>query len=66
MTPVFKQVNEEALQPYINETITAGEAFDRVQKPFHGFMLAQTRESDIALFMEIADKRDVASAEDFV
>lgn len=64
MTPVFKQVNEEALQPYINETITAGEAFDRVQKPFHAFMLAQTRESDIALFMEIADKRDVATAEE--
>ena len=64
MTPVFKQVNEDALQPYINETITAGEAFDRVQKPFHAFMLAQTRESDIALFMEIADKRDVATAEE--
>ena len=64
MTPVFKEVNEQTLQPYINETITAGEAFDRIQKPFHAFMLAQTRESDIALFMEIADKRDVQSAEE--
>lgn len=64
MTPVFQEVNEQTLQPYINETITAGEAFDRIQKPFHAFMLAQTRESDIALFMEIADKRDVQSAEE--
>lgn len=64
MTPVFKEVNEQTLQPYINESITAREAFDRIQKPFHGFMLAQTRESDIALFMEIADKRDVQSAEE--
>ncbi|MGH1371887.1 MAG: flagellar type III secretion system pore protein FliP [Cellvibrionaceae bacterium] len=64
MTPVFKEVNEQTLQPYINESITAGEAFDRIQKPFHAFMLAQTRESDIALFMEIADQRDVQSAEE--
>lgn len=64
MTPVFKEVNEQTLQPYINESITAGEAFDRIQKPFHTFMLAQTRESDIALFMEIADKRDVQSAQE--
>lgn len=64
MTPVFKEVNEQTLQPYINESITAGEAFDRIQKPFHSFMLAQTRESDIALFMEIADQRDVQSAEE--
>lgn len=64
MTPVFKEVNEQTLQPYINESITAGEAFNQIQKPFHAFMLAQTRESDIALFMEIADKRDVQSAQE--
>ncbi len=64
MTPVFKQVNEDALQPYINQSIKAGEAFERVQKPFHAFMLAQTRESDIALFMEIADERNIQTAEE--
>src|SRR5690606_37367781 len=46
MTPVFNQVNENALQPYINEQITAEQALAQAQVPFRGFMAAQTRESD--------------------
>lgn len=64
MAPVFDKVNEQALQPYIAEEIGPREAFDRATRPFHEFMLAQTRESDIALFMEIADKRDIQTAQD--
>ncbi len=64
MAPVFNKVNEQALQPYINEQITARQAFDLTTQPFHEFMLAQTRESDIALFMEIADRRDIQTPQD--
>ena len=62
MAPVFERVNETALQPYINEQLTARAAFDAAVKPFHTFMLAQTREADIGLFMEIADRRDIPDA----
>lgn len=64
MAPVFEKVNEQALQPYIAEEIGAREAFDKATRPFHAFMLAQTRESDIELFMEIADNRDIQTPED--
>lgn len=64
MAPVFEKVNEQALQPFIAEDIGAREAFDQATRPFHEFMLAQTRESDIELFMEIADKRDIQTPED--
>jgi flagellar biosynthesis protein FliP len=64
MTPVFNQVNEDALQPYINEQIGPVEALERTIKPFHGFMLAQTRETDLDLFMRIADVTDIQAPED--
>lgn len=64
MAPVFERVNVEALQPYINETITAREALDNATQPFHTFMLSQTREADLSMFMEIADERNIASAEE--
>jgi flagellar biosynthesis protein FliP len=54
MQPVFNKVNENALQPYINQQISAQEALEKTTAPFHEFMLSQTRESDIALFVGIA------------
>ena len=62
MAPVFNQINEQALQPYINEEISARQAFDLSTVPLHSFMLAQTRESDIQLFMEIADNTEIQTA----
>lgn len=64
MSPVFNKVNETALQPYINEQITPLEALKLTSKPFHEFMLAQTRETDLDLFMRIADVKDIATPED--
>nr|WP_232522275.1 flagellar type III secretion system pore protein FliP [Marinimicrobium alkaliphilum] len=64
MQPVFSAINENALQPYINEEIGAQEALVRTSEPVHGFMLAQTRESDIALFAGIAGNTEIATAQD--
>lgn len=64
MTPVFDEVNTTVLQPYIAEEITSGEALDNVIKPFHNFMLAQTRESDLKLFMDIANVGSVNTPEE--
>lgn len=64
MGPVFDRVNEDALQPYINEQIGAKEALEKTAKPFHKFMLAQTRESDIDLFLRIADEKSIQTPDD--
>lgn len=64
MQPVFDQANRDALQPYINGQIGAQEALAKTAAPFHSFMLAQTRESDILLFAGIAKHPPIATPEE--
>jgi flagellar biosynthetic protein FliP len=64
MAPVFDDINTTALQPYIEEEMTAKEAFFEAQKPLHAFMLSQTRVKDIATFAEIAGYETLAGPED--
>lgn len=64
MKPVFDQANTQGLQPYINEQISAQEALANVARPFHKFMIEQTRESDISLFMGIAKHPPIATPEE--
>lgn len=56
MTPIFNEVNEVAIQPYINETMGPEEAIETGIAPMRRFMLAQTRENDLALFIRLADR----------
>ena len=55
MAPVFDRVNENALQPYLNEDITIVEALDKGKEPMMKFMLSQTRLKDLETFLEIAN-----------
>jgi flagellar biosynthetic protein FliP len=64
MTPVLDKVNEQAVQPYINEQISARQALEIARVPFHDFMMAQTRESDLALFFRISGRPQVAGPDD--
>lgn len=64
MSPVLEKVNQTALQPYMSEEISAREAFDLSKKPFHDFMLVNTRETDIDLFFNIGKVEPVASPQD--
>lgn len=64
MSPVINEVNKNAIQPYVNETISDQQAIDNVIKPFHQFMLSQTRESDLKLFMDIANNNAIDKPED--
>lgn len=64
MTPVFSKINETAVLPYINESITSKQALENVAKPMHDFMMSQTRETDIKLFMDIGDYQAVDGPED--
>ncbi|MDR0279017.1 MAG: flagellar type III secretion system pore protein FliP [Paucimonas sp.] len=60
MAPVFDRVNKDALQPYLAETLTAPQALDKAQVPLKDFMLAQTRQSDLDLFMRLSKRTDIA------
>lgn len=54
MAPVFNEINEKAIQPYIKEELQPLQAFDQAKIPLRKFMLAQTRESDLHLFVELS------------
>jgi len=53
MGPVFSEIDQTALQPYLNSEISQKDAISRAANPIRSFMLEQTREKDIELFMEI-------------
>lgn len=64
MSPVLKEVNETAAQPYYAEQISASQALELARKPVMEFMLGQTREDDISMFIEISDRQGIEKAED--
>ncbi|MDH5457701.1 MAG: flagellar type III secretion system pore protein FliP [Nitrospinota bacterium] len=53
MSPVLIEINDKALQPYLNEEITQSKALEIAQTPIKTFMLRQTREKDLALFINM-------------
>lgn len=55
MRPVFMEINDEAVQPYLAETVTAQEAIQLASQPFRKFMMQQTRDNDLQLFIEISN-----------
>ncbi|MBK5936749.1 MAG: flagellar type III secretion system pore protein FliP [Halorhodospira halophila] len=64
MMPVFDEINETALQPYMAEEMNAEQALEQASEPMREFMIRQTREDDIALFLRIADYGEVDSPDD--
>ena len=64
MTPVFTEINQVALQPYLNEQMTVTQALEAGKKPLQDFMLAQTREDDLSLFARIGDYGDIETRDD--
>lgn len=54
MGPVIDKVNVNAMQPYLQEKITATQALDLGAVPVRDFMVRQTRESDLAAILEMA------------
>lgn len=64
MAPIYKQVDETAVQPYLQEKIDQKSAFDLAQKPVREFMFKQTREKDIKLFLELGQEAQPATLDD--
>jgi len=55
MSPVFTQVNEEAIVPLDEGRITMEVALERAEQPFRQFMYNETQKKDIDMFCDIAD-----------
>lgn len=55
MQPVYTDVMDEAITPYINEELSGQEAFDSAALPIKEFMFKQTRDEDIQLFLDISE-----------
>jgi len=64
MHPVFDNAYQNGIKPYIDGEIEVTSAFEKTSQPFKNFMLAQTRESDIELFANIAGTQDLETAQD--
>ena len=54
MTPVWNQINQRALQPYLKKKINHQQALQNAVSPLRDFMFKQTRKKDLALFVDIA------------
>ena len=58
-SPVLSQVYNEAISPYLANKLGFEQALQVAEKPIRAFMLRQTREDDIAMFMRISGKTDI-------
>jgi flagellar biosynthetic protein FliP len=54
MAPVFNQVNEKALQPYLEQQISQEQALTEALQPMRQFMFSQVGEKDLQLLVDIS------------
>jgi flagellar biosynthetic protein FliP len=54
MAPVWQEINQNALQPYLEKKIGNQQALQKASTPLRKFMLKQTREKDLGLFVNIS------------
>ncbi len=64
MSPVFNKINSVALQPYLDDKISFNKALLSASVPLRGFMLNQTRESDLKMFSEISGNDNVKNIDE--
>jgi flagellar biosynthetic protein FliP len=64
MAPVWQQVYQTALRPYLNHELSYQDAFEGAQAPIRKFMLSNTREKDLALFVKESKTKRPATRED--
>ena len=59
MAPVWQEVNEKAITPYMAEKIDQATAISRAEAPMREFMFKQVREKDLMLFLELGRVKNV-------
>jgi flagellar biosynthetic protein FliP len=63
MSPVLDKIYTEAYLPFSENKLTLAQAFDTGSVPLKAFMLRQTREKDLALFVQISNSEPLQSAD---
>ena len=63
MAPSIEQINTRAIEPYGADQVTLEQAVSVSGEVFHGFMVKQTRQTDLKLFMDLAKVDGVESPE---
>ena len=64
MAPTFTQINDRAVGPYAADAIELETAIEISGQEFHKFMIKQTRQTDLKLFMDMAKAKPVAAPRD--
>ncbi len=64
MAPIFEQVYDEAVTPYLAEEMSVTQTLQAASKPFRAFMLNQVRDADLQLFSELSGSEEFESADD--
>lgn len=64
MQPVYTEIMETSVTPYLQDEISQEDAFDRATAPLKEFMLNETREKDLALFLRASGSENVAEPMD--
>ncbi|WP_236631622.1 flagellar type III secretion system pore protein FliP [Endozoicomonas numazuensis] len=59
MSPIFGKIYNQAVTPYMNEEMTMMQTLKTASEPLRTFMLNQTRETDLSLFMRIGNEEGV-------
>ena len=57
MTPTFDKAWQDGVQPLLSNQIQEQQAIERIAEPFRTFMAANTRDKDLALFVDLARER---------
>jgi flagellar biosynthetic protein FliP len=64
MAPVYKEIDKNAIKPFLSEQIDQATALTQAQKPIREFMFKQTREKDIQLFLDLGNEAQPATIDD--
>jgi len=64
MSPVWSIINQEAIQPYLEEEINTEEALVRTEEPLRSFMFEQTGEKELSLFVDLSNEERPETQED--
>lgn len=66
MSPVISTINADAIVPYTDGQITQMEFFERAAEPIKEFMVMQTRDEDIKLFMDLSNRPAIVDETDIL
>jgi flagellar biosynthesis protein FliP len=64
MAPTLKELNDEALQPFLNGEITQAEAMDAAEEPIREYMMGQVNEDELELFVRASSEERPDTPED--